>query len=101
MNYAFGPFCLDVQGETLFRGTEPIALSHRAVALLRILIERARAPVSKDTLMEAAWPGLTVEESNLTVQIAALRRAFKTERGANAGSRHCRAGGTGSSARWS
>ena len=81
MNYAFGPFCLDVQGETLFRGTEPIALSHRAVALLRILIDRARAPVSKDTLMEAAWPGLTVEESNLTVQIAALRRAFKTEPG--------------------
>ena len=30
-NYAFGPFRLDVQGEVLFRGTEPVALSHRAV----------------------------------------------------------------------
>jgi TolB-like protein len=65
-----------VQGETLFRGTEVVALSQRAVALLRTLIDRAGAPVSKDALMEAAWPGLAVEDSNLTVQIAALRRAL-------------------------
>jgi len=65
-----------VEGETLFRDGEPVALSHRAVALLRILIDRAGAPVSKDALMEAAWPGLAVEDSNLTVQIAALRRAL-------------------------
>jgi class 3 adenylate cyclase len=70
-----------VQGKTLFRGTEPVALGHRAVALLRILIERAGAPVSKDALMEAAWPGLAVEESNLTVQIAALRRLLRDEPG--------------------
>src|SRR5215467_7103946 len=75
-NYAFGPFRLDAQGEALFRGTERVALSHRAVALLRILIDCAGAPVSKDVLKEAAWPGLAVEESNLTVQIAALRRAL-------------------------
>ena len=75
-NYVFGPFRLDAQCATLFRGTERVALSHRGVALLRILINRAGAPVSKDVLMEAAWPGLAVEESNLTVQIAALRRAL-------------------------
>ena len=65
-----------MQGETLFRGTEPVALSQRAVALLRSLIDRAGAPVSKNALIEAAWPGLVVEDSNLTVQIAALRRAL-------------------------
>ena len=75
-NYAFGPFRLDVQGVTLYRGTEPVALGHRAVALLRMLIDRAGAPVSKGTLMGAAWPGLTVGESNLTVRIAALRRTL-------------------------
>jgi formylglycine-generating enzyme required for sulfatase activity len=32
--------------------------------------------VSKDALIEAAWPGQAVEESNLTVQIAALRRVL-------------------------
>jgi hypothetical protein len=31
--------------------------------------------------MEAAWAGLTVEESNLAVQIAALRRVFGEEPG--------------------
>ena len=29
-----------------------------------------------DVLIEAAWPGQAVEDSNLTVQIAALRRAL-------------------------
>ena len=39
-------------------------------------MERPGALVSKDALIEAAWPGQAVEESNLTVQIAALRRVF-------------------------
>ena len=37
--------------------------------------------VSKDALIEAAWPGQEVEESNLTVQIAALRRVLSTDPG--------------------
>jgi TolB-like protein/Flp pilus assembly protein TadD len=79
--YRFGPFRLDTAAELLFRGAEPMALGQRAVALLRVLVERAGAPVSKDELIEAAWPGLAVEESNLTVQIAALRRVFEAEPG--------------------
>jgi hypothetical protein len=51
------------------------------VAFLRILIDRAGVPVSKDALMEAAWPGLAVEESNLTVQIAALRLVLREDPG--------------------
>ena len=76
MIYEFGPFRLDTDAEILFRGAEPIVLGRRAVALLRLLLERAGAPVSKDALIEAAWPGLAIEDSNLTVQIAALRRVF-------------------------
>jgi TolB-like protein/Tfp pilus assembly protein PilF len=74
--YKFGPFRLDAEAEILFRGDGPTVLGQRAVALLRLLLERAGAPVSKDALIEAAWPGLAIEDSNLTVQIAALRRAF-------------------------
>ncbi len=74
--YEFGPFRLDVDAEILFRGAQPIVLGQRAVALLRLLLEQAGTPVSKDALFEAAWPGLAIEDSNLTVQIAALRRAF-------------------------
>jgi len=79
--YILGPFRLDAEAEILFRGAEPVSLGQRAVALLRILVEQRGTPVSKDALMEAAWVGLTVEESNLAVQIAALRRVFGEEPG--------------------
>src|SRR5215831_18778101 len=77
--YFLGPFRLDAEAAILFRGAVPVALGHRAVALLRVLVERPGIPVSKDALIEAAWPGLTVEDSNLTVQISALRRVFREE----------------------
>jgi len=79
--YAFGPFRLDTAAEILYRGTEPVGVGQRAVALLGVLVERAGTPVTKEVLIEAAWPGLAVEESNLTVQIAALRRVFAQEPG--------------------
>ena len=47
----------------------------------QILVEAAGNPISKDRLIESAWPGLAVEESNLAVQIAALRRVFAEEPG--------------------
>jgi DNA-binding winged helix-turn-helix (wHTH) protein len=78
--YAFGPFRLDVAAGILFRGAEPVALGQRAIALLQILVE-GRNPISKDRLIESAWPGLAIEESNLPVQIAALRRVFAEEPG--------------------
>src|SRR6516165_12318895 len=71
-----GPFRLDADNDVLFRGTDPVALGRRAVALLRALIERPCVLVSKDKLINAAWPGQAVEDSNLTVQIAALRRVL-------------------------
>jgi TolB-like protein/Tfp pilus assembly protein PilF len=80
--HTFGAFRLDANAGILFHGTEPTELGQRAVALLRLLLERAGEPVSKDALIEAAWPGLAIEESNLTVQIAALRRVLGAEGGA-------------------
>src|SRR5260370_9834559 len=74
--YAFGPFRLDAAAGILFRGAEPVALGQRAIALLQILVEGGGNPISKDRLIEGAWPGLAIEESNLPVQIAALRRGF-------------------------
>jgi TolB-like protein len=79
--FAFGPFRLDGESEILFRGSEPVPLGRRAVALLRVLLERSGTPVSKDALVGAAWSGLAVDDSNLTVQIAALRRVFGAEAG--------------------
>ena len=74
--YTLGPFRLDVAAGILFRGAKPVPLGQRAIALLRALVECPGIPVSKDVLMQAAWTGLVVEENNLAVQIAALRRVF-------------------------
>jgi TolB-like protein len=60
----------------LFRGAQPIALGKRAVAVLRALVGRPGVLVPKETLIEAAWPNLAVEENNLVIQIAALRRVL-------------------------
>jgi DNA-binding winged helix-turn-helix (wHTH) protein len=76
VDYEFGPFRLDAKLGILLRGTEPIGVGQRAVALLRMLVERAGKPVGKSDLIATAWPGLTVEDSNLTVQMAALRKAL-------------------------
>jgi class 3 adenylate cyclase/tetratricopeptide (TPR) repeat protein len=74
--HRLGPFRLDTQDDLLLRGSEPVALGRRAIAVLRVLLERPGAVVSKDALITAGWHHQAVEESNLTVQIAALRRAL-------------------------
>jgi DNA-binding winged helix-turn-helix (wHTH) protein len=79
--YAFGPFRLETSAEILFRGAAALPIGRRAVGVLRALLEHPGVPVSKDALMQAGWPGLAVEENNLTVQIAALRRVLMEEPG--------------------
>ena len=74
--YQFGPFRLDPEVGILYCGAEPTMLGQRAVALLRLLLENAGAPVTKDALVEAGWAGLAVADNNLTVQMAALRRVL-------------------------
>ncbi|MBB4866281.1 TolB-like protein [Pseudomonas nitritireducens] len=74
--FAFGDFLLDSRAGTLTRNGAPVALGYRALQLLAALLERAGDAVPKAELLEAAWPGLVVEEGNLTVQIAQLRKAL-------------------------
>jgi TolB-like protein/cytochrome c-type biogenesis protein CcmH/NrfG len=71
---AFGPFVLDPDAGTLLRHDVPVAVGHRQLTLLAALAGRAGEILSKSELMDAAWPGTAVEESNLTVQIASLRK---------------------------
>ena len=74
--YALGPFRLDTRSERLLLEDKPVAVSPRALVLLRVLVEQRGGLVTKSALVEAAWPGRTVEDNNLAVQIAALRRAL-------------------------
>jgi TolB-like protein len=79
MNYgklAFGPFMLDSVRGALLREGAPVALGQRALAVLSALGERPGLTVAKEDLLARAWPGTLVEEGNLTVQIAAIRKAL-------------------------
>jgi TolB-like protein len=73
-----GSFALDLDRGLLLRDGRPVAVSSKGMLLLRALVRAAGAPVGKAELMEAAWPGAAVEESNLSVQIAALRKLLGT-----------------------
>lgn len=76
---AFGPFVLDRRREALLRDGETVTLSHRGYLLLETLLEAQGEAVEKSALIERAWPGMMVEDGNLTVQIAALRKALGEE----------------------
>ena len=57
---------------------EPVALGARAFDLLLALIAHRDRVVGKDELLATVWPGVVVEENNLTVQISSLRKALGT-----------------------
>lgn len=77
----FGPYKIKGKLGILLWDAKPVEVGHRAVSLLRLLVERAGEPLAKEDLIAAAWPGLTIEDSNLTVQISALRKVFAANNG--------------------
>ncbi|QND75589.1 ATPase [Tardiphaga robiniae] len=60
----------------LEKGGVPVKLGSRALDVLRLLVSRAGDVVSKNELLAHAWPGLVVEEINLRVHIAEVRKAL-------------------------
>ena len=72
--FSFGDFVFDSARRTLLRGGKPVAVGQRGLQVLQVLLEAQGQVIEKATLFEQAWPGLVVEESNLSVQIAALRK---------------------------
>ena len=75
----FGSFQLSAARRELRQHDRPIDVGQRAIDLLLLLLAEPGKPVSKARLIEAAWEGRAVEGSNLTVQIAALRRRLATK----------------------
>lgn len=72
--YAFGAFVLDLDRGALLRDGAAVPIGSKAMALLGALVGAEHRSVAKADLLEVAWPGLAVEESNLSVQVAALRK---------------------------
>jgi adenylate cyclase len=75
--FKYGPFEFERRTQTVWRdGSALPALGSRAATLLEALLTRPGEVLTKAELMDAAWNGLAVEEGNLTVQIANLRKAL-------------------------
>jgi DNA-binding winged helix-turn-helix (wHTH) protein len=74
---SFGPFRVLPDQRLLLEGGRPLRLGSRAFEILLALVERAGGLVSKGELMARVWPDTFVEEANLRVQVAALRRALR------------------------
>jgi predicted ATPase/DNA-binding winged helix-turn-helix (wHTH) protein len=72
----FGPFSLSVAERLLARADEPIPLGDRALDVLIALAARAGEVVTHKELISSVWPDVTVEDANLRVNIAALRKAL-------------------------
>jgi DNA-binding winged helix-turn-helix (wHTH) protein len=82
---AFEDFRFDVRTRELSRigadgSAAAVVLGSRATDLLLVLLSRPGELVTKNEIREAVWPNTTVEDSNLSAQMAALRRALDTGR---------------------
>src|SRR6266567_7222924 len=68
---------LDLRREELRNATGArIELRNRSFSVLRHLATNADRVVTKDELLEANWPGVTVTEDSLTQCISEIRRAL-------------------------
>jgi len=84
--FEFEQFRLNRRGGGLFRADKngtfvPVAIGSRALDVLCVLVQRHGDLVSKDEIMAAVWPGIVVADSNLPIQILALRRVLDRGRG--------------------
>ena len=73
---SIGPFRLSAAERLLEKGGEPVQLGSRALDLLIALVEQAGKVVSQRELISRIWPDVTVEDANLRVHLAALRKAL-------------------------
>ncbi len=71
----FGPFELDLATRSLARDGEPLQLTTGEFALLKVLVQNARQPMSRDKLMELAR-GRELEHTDrsIDVQVSRLRK---------------------------
>ena len=74
--YSFGPFRLDAAAKVLFRGGQPVHLTRKAVETLIVLASRSPEVVTKEEMLAAVWPDRVVDEANLALNVAVIRKTL-------------------------
>lgn len=75
-SFQFGPFTFDTHRRCLLKAGTAVEIGQKALVLLETLLAARGRVVPKADLLNAAWETEHIEESNLAVQIAALRKAL-------------------------
>ena len=74
--FRFGEFTLAPDERKLTRDGIELPLGARAFDMLSFLVANRHRVLTKAEILDAVWPDIAVEESNLTVQVSALRKAL-------------------------
>lgn len=75
-SFRFGPYQFLSKDRILLRNGTAIDLKPKELDLLTLFVGQPGKLLTKEQIMEALWPDTIVEESNLSVQISALRRVL-------------------------
>src|SRR5215203_1798337 len=83
--YEVGNFRLDATRRLLFAkgASEPLPITPKVFETILYFVERPGELLQKDRLLAELWPGLVVEENNLTQVISVVRRVLGETRGEN------------------
>jgi TolB-like protein/Tfp pilus assembly protein PilF len=76
---SFGGYRFDVDTGQLWSGTREIRLTPKASAVLKVLVNRAGEPVTKEDLFASVWTETAVSDDALTSCIQELRRALEDD----------------------
>ena len=81
--FYFDEFEINAARRVLLKNGKTVALNPKTFDLLLVLVENRGAVLSKNELLEAVWAKQFVEEKNLTVHVAALRKIFGESKNEN------------------
>jgi DNA-binding winged helix-turn-helix (wHTH) protein/TolB-like protein/Tfp pilus assembly protein PilF len=81
----FGDFIVDVRQRRLLRQRdgEHISLTSKVFDTLLYFVQHPGEVLDKDTLMQAVWPGVIVEENSLSQNVSTLRQVLGETRSEN------------------
>ncbi|HET6896146.1 MAG TPA: winged helix-turn-helix domain-containing protein [Candidatus Baltobacteraceae bacterium] len=79
MMHAFGDFKVDVVRRTVTKNGVPVHLTLKCMELLVAFVRNPGKTLSKEDLLEQAWPDPTASDATLAQHVFLLRRALRTK----------------------